>query len=199
MHTMLRRLSCLLALGWCVALGVNAATREPEAGSSVPKEGAPYQENEVIVKLRPASGRLLRISRSLTGKISTALPSLDAALADAGADQILQNPHAGTGRTKGQMSPEAARLRQALVHRVKVRLKPGADMAAALRKLSQNPHVEYAEPNFLHTTSTIPPNDTYYATYQWNLNNTAQTITIPGNPAFTGTANMDIDAPDCPG
>ncbi len=35
---------------------------------------------------------------------------------------------------------------------------------------SQNPNVEYAEPNFIAST-LFTPNDTYYYPYQWNLHN----------------------------
>lgn len=50
------------------------------------------------------------------------------------------------------------------------------------------PEVKYAEPNFLRTTDRVP-NDTYYATRKWDLNNTGQ---LGGQ----GTVDADIDAPE---
>lgn len=55
--------------------------------------------------------------------------------------------------------------------------------------LSKNPHVEYAEPNFLAFAS-FTPNDPYFAPNQWGFENTGQTI-----KAQPGTVDADIDTP----
>ena len=55
--------------------------------------------------------------------------------------------------------------------------------------LSKNPNVEYAEPNFL-AFATFTPNDPYFATNQWGLENTSQTIKDQ-----TGNVDADINAP----
>ncbi|MDP3762798.1 MAG: S8 family serine peptidase [bacterium] len=55
--------------------------------------------------------------------------------------------------------------------------------------LSKNPHVEYAEPNYL-AFAVLTPNDPYFAPNQWGLENTAQVI-----KEQIGLADADIDAP----
>ncbi len=50
--------------------------------------------------------------------------------------------------------------------------------------------VVYAEPDYI-VHRTVAPNDTYYAIYQWGMNNTGQTVN--GDP---GTAGDDINAPE---
>ena len=60
-------------------------------------------------------------------------------------------------------------------------LAPGSDVRAATRAYAADPHVLYAEPNFLYHTN-LTPNDPYYP-QQWNLENSGQTL---------GTAGADI-------
>lgn len=55
--------------------------------------------------------------------------------------------------------------------------------------LSKNPHVEYAEPNFLAFAS-FTPNDPYFVPNQWGLENTGQIIKDQA-----GAVDADIDAP----
>lgn len=55
--------------------------------------------------------------------------------------------------------------------------------------LSKNPHVEYAEPNFLAFAS-FTPNDPYFSPNQWGFENTGQNI-----KGQIGTVNADINAP----
>lgn len=60
-----------------------------------------------------------------------------------------------------------------------------SDVADSIRTLSQDPLVEYVEPNFILTT-LLTPNDPDF-TKLWGLNNTGQTF---------GTQDADIDAPE---
>ena len=55
--------------------------------------------------------------------------------------------------------------------------------------LSKNPHIDYAELDYLAEAFFIP-NDTYFAGNQWGLENTGQTI-----KGITGTVDADIDGP----
>lgn len=55
--------------------------------------------------------------------------------------------------------------------------------------LSKNPNVEYAEPNYRGFATSVP-DDPHFGSYQWNLENTGQTIV---NQA--GTVDADIDGP----
>lgn len=66
----------------------------------------------------------------------------------------------------------------------------GTDILAAVAQYASDPNVEYAEPNYL-ARITLTPNDTYYASEQWNLNNTEQTIN-----GVVGKLDADIDAPE---
>src|SRR5688572_29729169 len=72
----------------------------------------------------------------------------------------------------------------AAIWRLHSRSKNAEALATALAK---NPHVEYAEPNYILTL--VPaPNDTYY-TQLWGLKNTGQVIS-----GSSGYAGSDIDA-----
>src|SRR3989344_4874056 len=53
--------------------------------------------------------------------------------------------------------------------------------------LSRNPHVEYAELDYIAEAFFVP-NDTYFTNKQWGLENTGQTI-----QGSTGTVDADID------
>lgn len=55
--------------------------------------------------------------------------------------------------------------------------------------LSNNPRVEYAEPDYL-AEAYVVPNDTYFAGNQWGLENTGQTI-----KGVVGVVDADLDAP----
>ena len=55
--------------------------------------------------------------------------------------------------------------------------------------LSRNPHVDYAELDYIAEAFFIP-NDTYFAGNQWGLENIGQTI-----KGITGTVDADIDGP----
>lgn len=55
--------------------------------------------------------------------------------------------------------------------------------------LSKNPHVDYAELDYIAEAFFVP-NDTYFANNQWGLENTGQTI-----KNVTGIVDADIDGP----
>lgn len=70
----------------------------------------------------------------------------------------------------------------------RLRLAPGADAWAAAWAFAANPHVEFAEPNYIYQASQAPPlPDDPGLILQWGLNNTGQT---------GGTSDADIDAPE---
>ncbi len=66
---------------------------------------------------------------------------------------------------------------------------PAGTEDKVITALSKNPHVEYAEPNYL-AFAVLIPNDPYFAPNQWGLENTAQVI-----KGQVGLADADIDAP----
>lgn len=73
-----------------------------------------------------------------------------------------------------------------LYRNYRVRLPGGASVAAAIQELMANPAVEYAEPNYLATTSFVP-NDPYYGA-QWSHQITTAERgwdTERGDPAVT--------------
>lgn len=55
--------------------------------------------------------------------------------------------------------------------------------------LSRNPHVEYAELDYI-AEAFLVPNDTYFAAYQWGFENTGQEI-----KGVIGKIDADIDGP----
>ena len=65
-------------------------------------------------------------------------------------------------------------------------LEAGADVSAAITELEGDPAVLSAQPNYTYQ-SAATPNDYYFASNQWGLNNTGQT---------GGSADADIDAPE---
>jgi subtilisin family serine protease/outer membrane protein assembly factor BamB len=69
----------------------------------------------------------------------------------------------------------------------RIKITGDMDVEQALDIYYSDPDVEYAEPNYIYHTSTVP-NDTHIAK-QWALNNTGQVI---NNRA--GTIDADIDA-----
>jgi|Deesub1362A_J573_1020465.scaffolds.fasta_scaffold00134_3 subtilisin family serine protease len=69
----------------------------------------------------------------------------------------------------------------------RVRLPEGVSVEDAIIQYMSDPNVEYAEPNYIIRTFTMP-NDTYFQPNQWALHNT-------GSYAG-GTPDADIDAPE---
>lgn len=69
-------------------------------------------------------------------------------------------------------------------------MQSGTNDSAFLKTQSIHymPEVKYAEPNFI-VEAARTPNDPYYATRKWDLNNTGQL-------GPNGTVNADIDAPE---
>lgn len=66
----------------------------------------------------------------------------------------------------------------------------GADIAKVFADYAADPNVEYAEPDWKRK-AFFTPNDTYFATGQWNLKNTGQTGGIAGAD-ISATAAWDI-------
>ena len=69
-----------------------------------------------------------------------------------------------------------------------VKLAPGVSVDDAIAQYKSNPAVEGAWPNNKYTLDKTPT-DTYYATRQWDLENTGQNIL-----GVTGTVDADINA-----
>ena len=68
-----------------------------------------------------------------------------------------------------------------------LKVPPGREQRV-IAGLSNNPNVEYAEPNYIGH-GTLTPDDPYFGPYQWGFENTGQTIVDQ-----TGTRDADIDA-----
>ncbi|HVF88862.1 MAG TPA: S8 family peptidase [Blastocatellia bacterium] len=65
-----------------------------------------------------------------------------------------------------------------------VELDGSTPVEEAVRRAKADPRVEYAEPNYLYTATSVTPNDTYFSR-MWGLFNSGS----------TGTAGADIGAP----
>ena len=50
-----------------------------------------------------------------------------------------------------------------------VEITDGSSVGEKLTELQKDPSVEYAEPNYRRQALVTTPNDTYYASYQWNM------------------------------
>ena len=78
-----------------------------------------------------------------------------------------------------------------------VRLPAGVGVQEAVARFNASPYVVYAEPNYKLRLSYAPQNGWFDS--QWALNNTGQSIRIPGQPGQTlspGLAGADINAPE---
>ncbi len=76
-------------------------------------------------------------------------------------------------------------------------LGDGVSVGEAVTELTQDPAVDFAEPNYLYHQDSVP-NDPFFGQL-WGLDNTGQTVSVPGvvTPTDTaGTADADIDAPE---
>ena len=73
-------------------------------------------------------------------------------------------------------------------HIQRVLIQPGATVEQALAAYTADPDVEFAEPNYLVHSQTLP--DDAYFSRQWGLHNTGQTVS-----GFRGTPGADMDAP----
>jgi hypothetical protein len=70
-----------------------------------------------------------------------------------------------------------------------IKLKPGESVLEAIERYSDDPNVEYAEPNYIvHALAT--PNDSLFGEL-WGLHNTGQMVN-----GTVGTSDADIDAPE---
>ncbi|MCL5037644.1 MAG: S8 family serine peptidase [Chloroflexi bacterium] len=70
-----------------------------------------------------------------------------------------------------------------------MKIESGEPVPLAVKRLSTDPNIEYAEPNYIYKADMIP-NDTYFG-YLWGLYNTGQDV-----QGTAGTAGADIDAVD---
>lgn len=85
---------------------------------------------------------------------------------------------------KRKINEEEA-LKTDLSRTYKLFFDKGEDVLEKVREISQNPQIEYAEPNYVYSIEVIP-NDTDF-TKLWGLHNTGQT---------GGTPDVDIDVPE---
>jgi subtilisin family serine protease len=73
-----------------------------------------------------------------------------------------------------------------------LKLPPSMTTEQAVELLSKDPNIEYAEPNYLVTISTLP-NDSHFDK-QWSLRNTGQKIAgVPGLPGADISAHLGWD------
>ncbi|EKE77018.1 S8 family serine peptidase [Gallaecimonas xiamenensis] len=145
----------LLALAVTTALFGAGAVQAEPKEEPVPAAAS----DSLLVIFKPGVDRTERLAT--INSAGASLRSLDASGRD------LRYKHVAGGRLAKVMVPQ------------------GADRDAILKKLSQDPAIAVAEPNYtLHINAT--PDDPRYND-QWGLNNTGQT---------GGTPDADIDAPE---
>jgi thermitase len=118
----------------------------------------PMAPDVVLVGLKPG----VWLSTSGIGTLSTD-SALDTTFADVGVQDI-EPVFAAAEQSMGSLSAQEA---SPLSHIYRLRLSPGSDVLQAVRDLSRNPAVAYAEPDYLaHIIAT--PNDPQYPD-QWGL------------------------------
>ena len=122
-------------------------------------------------------------------------------------------PHA-SGQILVKFEPGTSPAERAAVHRrqggtpiavipgigVEVVGVPARAEEARAAGYARNPHVAFAEPDYIAHAMQVPvvddPNDTYFGK-QWGLHNTGQEYDIgPEYPLQEGTEDADIDAPE---
>lgn len=75
-----------------------------------------------------------------------------------------------------------------------IRTPSNTSVTNTIVELEKNPEIEYAEPNYTRSISSMTSNDTF-KDILWGLHNTGQTVT--GNEGvITGALDSDIDAPE---
>ena len=71
-------------------------------------------------------------------------------------------------------------------------LEPGTPVRPAAAAFERDPRIEYAHPNYLYRTSTVP-DDPFFGEL-WGLHNSGQTLST--SPPSGGAVDADIDAPE---
>ena len=87
---------------------------------------------------------------------------------------------------------EAKHIKPLRIRRIK--LPPNISVEAAIDYYKGDPHVDYAEPNYIIRFMAKIPEDTDFQNL-WGLHNTAQELLV-NEEAFEGTEDADIDAPE---
>jgi subtilisin family serine protease len=72
-----------------------------------------------------------------------------------------------------------------------VQIKRGESVRGEASDFEEHPEVKYAEPNYVRSFTAQTPNDPFFTSHLWGLNNTGQTVN-----GVTGKPDADIDAPE---
>ena len=157
-----------------LSLEVFTATQAPPVDAVAP--------GQVIVKLTPAAAAQARAAELDPNNVTaTGNSSLDAQLAALGVDQIeplLRDVAVGANKSVDDLSTQSDQVGQLYV----VSYSSGADPVDVAVTISNDPAVEYAEPNFIagivggpvQRPLNLEPNDQYFG-FQWNF----QSIQMP--------------------
>jgi len=71
-----------------------------------------------------------------------------------------------------------------------LKIKDGKTVEEKIAELNNDPNIEYAQPNYQYSQSSLPINDSYKNSL-WGLDNTGQSIN-----GVTGVSDADIDMPE---
>lgn len=135
---------------------------------------ANFVPGEFIVKFRPEV--IVEPSESLDGVFITGVASIDA---------LNEKHHVFFGERVFDSFTHLARDNLDLYNVFNFHIPEGANILSLIEEYSSDPHVSYAEPNYL-IHSCVIPNDPSFS-LQYALHNTGQT---------GGTPDADIDAPE---
>ncbi|NIU77248.1 MAG: hypothetical protein GWN71_27960, partial [Gammaproteobacteria bacterium] len=96
----------------------------------------------------------------------------------------------------GAAASAGARVERSLVLGIRVLSVPAGRELAVVRALSNNPNVEFAEPDYIRTfgdPAVMPVNDPYIG-YKWDLDNDGNIYSSTGEVlATTGAPDADMD------
>lgn len=181
---------------------------EPNGVPAVQAPQTEFVEGNVLVKLNPQAAIQARSAElGPNGVVSADIPTFDQILADIGADKlepVIAEIVEATNDNIESFSAQTGEVSQLY----SINYTSAEDPVAVAQRLTQDPAVEYAEPNYIAGITAGPveipvqliPNDQYYS-YQWNLNN----IQMPaawdqsnGAGVIVGVVDTGIDfnAPD---
>jgi len=148
-----------------------------------------HAPDEIIVRFKAS---VPAATQGLSAASFSSLPSGAAqALSSVNATQLIPLKSPRLFRPTGFSSVVATAF-EPLGRTYRVRLPAGADVGAAIARISANASVELAEPNQIYRLSQLP-NDPSFG-LQWAYRNTGQSGSLDGFDPATGIAGVDLDA-----
>jgi subtilisin family serine protease len=154
----------------------------------------PPQEGIILVKLAPPAALEARtVITDSEGIVSSGVPTLDQTLEQiraTGMEPVIQPVVEASGETMESFSDQ---ISTAVIQLYSVSFDPNIPPEEAAQVVSQDPNVEYAEPNYIagivgspvSAPAPLTPNDPYFS-YQWHM----EAIQAPA--AWDGSTGQNV-------